>query len=575
MLQISTGKFYEQSSVDDLFVTVHRGLLYTNYHFLPDRINTPIGSLLAIRGAGKLCHVVCEVTERLPKPTGETMTGVPVSVGQNAMINDFAAIVSFFLNITCDPNHDLVQRLTVAPYPALGAIDIPADLIPRVFDAQIDYRDIDFKDLNTTLTALLGLRRKAYLAVIRAIRRYVTAMHRMADDLDLAYALLVASIESLAQNGETDLSTWADYEQGKRKRIDEALTGANEEAIARVRKAILTNEHVGLARKFVDFSSHHLDSSYFRMPHEGHPHPAGKSEIRAALKRAYELRSRFLHTLSPLPRNLTQGKMAGDVQYIDEQPHLTFRGLAHVARYVIHQVIGESPKVTNEKYDFTRDYPGVLHGQLASRYWIGRLDGYSADIAPWILGHFIRQCGEQIADNAKPVSDMRAVLGQIRRTVPTLGSDERKIAPLALHVLFEPYLSHEERYEAQLFSMQYRDLFDKPSVESLFTHFLIGMQIPVWPLSVSDSLMRTYHVDRPKKLRFDGGPLVSAALTLWLAEQYRQVGDVRRAEKLIADAVEEYPCFSRIGQFERAFDERLQPIDPWQILLPRSSSPAT
>lgn len=36
MLQISTGKFYDSADPENLFVTTHRGVLYTNLGFLPE-----------------------------------------------------------------------------------------------------------------------------------------------------------------------------------------------------------------------------------------------------------------------------------------------------------------------------------------------------------------------------------------------------------------------------------------------------------------------------------------------------------------------------------------------------------
>lgn len=166
--------------------------------------------------------------------------GQVISVGPDTFIQDFSALVSFRLNVTCTPDRDLAQRLIVAQRPPLGISAIPREYVSRMFDASIPYRDEDVDDLRSFITDLIGLDRKSYSGVMRAIRRYVTSMYRLADDLDHAYTLLVVSIESLAQEFDKFVPIWDDYPQQKRKRVDDALVGVTEDVCDRVRQAILT-----------------------------------------------------------------------------------------------------------------------------------------------------------------------------------------------------------------------------------------------------------------------------------------------------------------------------------------------
>jgi hypothetical protein len=75
------------------------------------------------------------------------------------------------------------------------------------------------------MSDILALERKSYEAAMRAIRRYVVGAHRISDDVDLAYALFVMSIESLAQEFDGFEPVWEDYDQSKRQQIDDALLG--------------------------------------------------------------------------------------------------------------------------------------------------------------------------------------------------------------------------------------------------------------------------------------------------------------------------------------------------------------
>src|SRR4051812_10255137 len=111
MLQISTGKFYETTDQEKLYITVHRGVFYTNYNFLGDRIITPVGDLLSAARYEGFQVVIGEVAERLPKPNRDPMPGDVCSAGGGfTMLQDFAALISFGMNITCALDHNIARR---------------------------------------------------------------------------------------------------------------------------------------------------------------------------------------------------------------------------------------------------------------------------------------------------------------------------------------------------------------------------------------------------------------------------------------------------------------------------------
>lgn len=210
MLQVSSGKFYAGL---DVYETVHRGVLYTNYRMLPDDvINTSSGKLLSATGWNGIATTVCELIERLPKYSETPSPGTPTSVGPDVFIHDFAAISSFALQATFTPDQSLAQRLLTAQRPTLGIPALPSQYVARVFDISPPYNASGSGELSSFVDELLDLKRLHYEGALRAIRRYVTAMHRLADDLDLAYALLVASIESLAQEFDDFVPEWKDYD---------------------------------------------------------------------------------------------------------------------------------------------------------------------------------------------------------------------------------------------------------------------------------------------------------------------------------------------------------------------------
>ena len=138
-------------------------------------------------------------------------------------LKDFAAVVSFALNVICTPDYELAARLTGAR-PGVLTESPPNQHIRRAFDNRVWCQDEDAAHLVQFVENLIGLDRKSFLAAMRSIRTYVNGLHRLADDFGLAYALLVASIESLAQDFDGHLAAWSDYEESKRLAIDKALS---------------------------------------------------------------------------------------------------------------------------------------------------------------------------------------------------------------------------------------------------------------------------------------------------------------------------------------------------------------
>lgn len=209
MLQIVSGKFF---SAAKCYETLHRGTYYTNYRtFQNDAISTAVGRLLPSTGRsglGTLTYEILEKIEWIPPATG-----VMTSTGGRELVDDFATVLSFVLNAICTTDPDLIRRLTAADSPELNRRNNPGKYLRRVFDGQILAQPEDATLINDFVTALIGLKRDSYGGAIRAIRRYVTATHRIADDTSLAYALFIMSIEALAQTAVDGVAVWSDYEE--------------------------------------------------------------------------------------------------------------------------------------------------------------------------------------------------------------------------------------------------------------------------------------------------------------------------------------------------------------------------
>lgn len=567
MLQISSGKFF---TTEERWETPHRASLYTNCGFSPNRaITTQVGTILPVKPSGDLRTVTCEVIERLPKLPNGPHSGELVATSGDSLIQDFAALLSFCFKGIVTADQYLAQRLLFAQRPPLGMIALPKQYLRHTFDSEIAIAEAQIVWTQTFITRLLGASRARYSGAMRAIQRYVTAVHRLADDLELSYTLLVASIESLAQEFDDFMPTWNDYAQDKRNLVDQALTDAPLEISEKVRGAVLAIEHVAASRRFREFVHEHLPSSFYRGEATDQQDAAGKGDLDAALKIAYELRSKHVHTLAPLPSNLKGFPTYNDLLIIDGKPTLTIQGLARVARSVICEFVSRSENVDREVYDFWPEVPGRLTAQISPAMWITNAQSYTVANARLYLNGYLSLLAQAWLTGSPLSADMRHVLKKIELLVPGTKKPRERLPMLALYYIFGSSCTPESYEYRHMLLRTYPADYFSPSIESLLAH-LFAEEHPNWTVEESENLLAEYMKQRHHKNSNNFGPLFGAALTLFVAELHRATGDEPACRKLITQAVENFPNFPTLREFEaRIKESAIQPIVIDEVLPPK------
>lgn len=572
MLQISTGKFFKHEAHE----TLRRAIYYTNYRTFraDDRFETNVGCLQATTGTHGLGALTCEITERIQKLPGGPYQGEIVATGGDTLINDFAAIISFALNVTCTTDLDLARRLVASERPSFGADLVPQKHVPRMFNRAVNQQAGDAHHLQRFVTDLVALERKSYEGVMRAIRRYVIGSHRLADDVNLAYALFVMSMESLAQKFDGFDASWDDYDQRKRYRIDEALKDASEATADNVRAAVLANEHVAIARRFREFVLTHIGPTFFRGEAEGIRGAISRPDLSIALRKAYSIRSEYVHHLRDIPRLLVGLEGYHETTVVDGQPALTFAGLMRVTRHVINSFIAQAPKVETEEFDWTKDLPGMLTLNIAPQYWIGNPESFDATTAQKYLIAFIGQVVDRLSQPSATITDIRPVLQKVETLVPGLAKPAQRLPMLALYFIFNFLAPDDFRCAGYLNLFEaYRGDFEPPSIVSLAAHLVTG-QNPDWSLPQMEELHARYFSERHTANTQALGRLLEAAFTLRLAEQNRAAGDLTRARELVAFAVEAWPNCVQLQNFEASIrPDNFGVIDWRTILLPGQLQP--
>ena len=515
MLQICSGKLFK-NNVE--YRNQLRGIIYTNLRFgfgREEKLDTEAGSLLSTSNLGLSNAIVYEI-EELIESTGQAR-GILASHAVDPYILDFSSVISFALNCTASPSYTLTDRL-LNNQKGVSTHTIPSKVVKRFFDKDVYCTEAEGEHLRQFVKHLIGLERRTYLGVMRAIRTYVTGMQRIADDFELAYTLLVASIESLAQYFDGHKSSWDSYDQRKRRLIDKALSEASDEVSESVRIAILDIEHTSLARRFRDFSLDHLKPSYFREEAVGVVHPISKYDLPKALANAYQARSQYVHNLRTLPNQITKTVEYSESSQIDNKTWLTIQGLSRLARHIITEFVQRQVTVDKEAYDYSLERSGIVQMKLAPQYWVGKTEIYHGSGHQKLKGFLSQIASRMAGNNDAVITDLRELLAIVEKNVHELKKED-KLAYIALYCIFNGCVSEEERTEnAVSFQERYESELMSLSSESLLCHTLFNIT-PSWKLAEHLRAMKSYFEKRDNRFSLRRGK--SGYVCKWVTSSFK------------------------------------------------------
>lgn len=572
MLQIATGKLFTRLARRENRL---RGMLYTNAILGREEVvETAAGRLLPSSSYSIRPSVLAyEFTERIEAEEQALGpgSGVLVSSGVEPYLQDYSVVVSFALNCVCTPDVDLARRLTTGQR-GLATRVAPQTLVRRFFDGEIWCKSDEMKFLEDFVDKLIELPRRTFLGAMRALRTYVNGMHRIADDLELAYTLLVASVESLAQDFDGHEGDWNSFDERKRKAVDEALSGADEVVAQRVRDALLRVEHVALARCFREFAVAHITPAYFRQTSTADGPQLGGSDLAEVLSNAYRSRSKYVHQLRRLPDMVTFGHGYSETAIEGRATHLTLQGLSRLMRSVIIEFVARQPSIDKELYNYHLERSGVVQVKLDPQYWVGHTQSDITEAGRDKLEGFLQQLAACLLREPNAVlTDLRPVLAAACEFVPRL-EKRLRLPYLALHALFNMHVAKQDSAEmSSAIEALIEQELGEPSSEALITHALSGQTVP-WSLNIHQAAIHSYLRRRAAAngLRFPR--IFEAAMTLELANRYRCAGDMEGCQAMMALAVENHPGHPGLLEFET----NLQPTVPisWRdVMLPAAEQP--
>lgn len=497
----------------------------------------------------------------------EPAPGILLSRSMGAYIDDFADVASFSLRAICSSDFHIVDRLLNQR--RRSGQRHPSERLTRFYDASVRADLSEIKAFEEFTEQLIGLRRATYLAIIQSIRTYIAAVHRVSDDLNLAYTLLVMCIESLVQKFDGHKPQWSDIPYEKRRGVDEVLERVDEEPSQAVRDAVLDVIHPRLGHRFVQFILAHLPTDYFTAQADTQKHPIGRHDLKAALQNLYEVRSRYVHSLKPLTKEFLHFASHRETYEDNGKLTFTFQGLFRLVRAVIIEYVRKADKVDHEPCHYEWDNPNLMRVEMDPKYWLYNPDGFNGQTPRRHLAGLVRlidQCLVEFPD--RKFQHPTLVIEKGFKLTPQM-TDPMKVAFLVFAYLSDVFFSAASTRRE--FSSVEVNLLNQPSVESLIAQALMGIDTG-WTISEHQAQLSRYYNKRYTKNGIKAPPNVEACMGLALAERCRLAGDTSGALMALSAAAEDFPQLKPLRQMKEEFDLNT-PVDWLSAIYPQLSAP--
>lgn len=533
MLQAASGKLFEKR--DSLRINIKRGVIYTNINFYREEpLVTAIGSMCKLDSLGKPSKFLYELKEHME--SSEPRAGVILSRSMSAYIDDFADVASFSLRAICTPSVHLADRLLNQHERA--SVQHPRTRVAKFYDESVFITNEDYEEFERFAKDLIELRRDTYLAVIQAIRTYVAAVHRLSDDLNLSYTLLVLTIESLAQKFDGYEPSWDNVESKKRESIDRVLADIDLGHAERVREAILETEHQRLGYRFKKFILAYLPSDYFSKQADHEKFPIGRREMNDALDNLYGTRSGYVHTLKPLTKEFLHFASYRESYEDFGKVLFTFQGLFRLVRAVIVEFVMRSEKVEHDPCSHDYDDPHLIRARLESSGEIYNPVGLVSNNSKEYFARLVVQLDKCLREYPEhKMHSLRHVVDAGFKLKPQMSQGD-SVAFLAFSYLCASY-----QYQAcgdLVFSESECKLLNSPSFISLVAQVLIESDTE-WSVDDHKRILNEYYARRFKSSGIKVPPHVEACIGLSLAERYRADGKYEEALNQLQSVADEFP----------------------------------
>ena len=218
---------------------------------------------------------------------------------------------------------------------------------------------------------MMRLPRDEYKVVMRCLAAYHASFSVFSKDISLAYSILVYALETLSANFDEYTTSWSDYDQNIRNKLDTLFENVEDSVAEEIRNVLISNEHLKLSRRFAQFVLKYLDDDYYNAIDK---RQGTEDEISQAIVKTYMFRSKYAHELKPINKQLMNARNSIESEIIEahHEVFFTYSGLLRLTRTVIKNFVKSRKDLEREDYEWYDDLPGMLTVELPPYLWLGK-----------------------------------------------------------------------------------------------------------------------------------------------------------------------------------------------------------
>ncbi|WP_300380803.1 hypothetical protein [Clostridium sp.] len=188
-----------------------------------------------------------------------------ISIGQGEVVEDLLACFSFYFNGIFSSDKNFIENLIRSERQNATDKSVPQKLLPEIFKTNI-YVSVDkSKDFDDFIKNLIGLSNEQYMKVIGSIKQLKDAIVTINYNLELAYTMMVAAVESLATAVDGYETKWEDCltRKNRRKRLTDVLKNLKSDDSEKIRDIIIEDTHAKLGMRYRMFILKYISNKYY------------------------------------------------------------------------------------------------------------------------------------------------------------------------------------------------------------------------------------------------------------------------------------------------------------------------
>ncbi|MEG1008532.1 MAG: hypothetical protein RSF67_01700 [Clostridia bacterium] len=493
MLQVISKKFFKSNNYHKTEV---KTIIYSNVNLF-HKIETEIAVLTNIETYNGITTYLLtfeNVLEYQKDPKFQL-----VSVGEGEIIADLLACFSFYFNGVFSSDKNFIDNLIRSERQNVCDKSVPQKLLPEIFKRNIYITEDKSSDFNGFIKNLIGLPNEQYMKVIGSIKQLKDSIITINYNLELAYTMMVAAVESLSTSVDGYETKWEDCltQNNRRKRLTSVLENFKIDDSDEIKKIIIEDTHAKLGMRYRMFILKYISNKYYEETVGENILKCKESQLVKAINNSYQLRSSYIHALERLP-NLIEHSGEAEVYNQDNNLFFTFNGLARITIFVIKEFIYAQQKVEKEDINYMNKLPETINVMMASEYWIDNQEGYSIESSMKYyqgLLEFVSK-GEYKENGFIRLNE---VCNKIERLIKGENNKNKKIPLVSFYFIYNNLVIEECKCKNEAkFCEKHEDILEVPCIENAMIYIVFGAKFP-WNIDILNDIYNKYDSSRYQK----------------------------------------------------------------------------